>query len=373
MADYRLEHLDAKSKVTEREHAKARLMGATDESPHGIINVGIFGEGVDAPSLSAVGFLEARKSPVDVIQAVGRVMRRAENKEMGYIICPILIPPNTDAETWLRNSGPEDGWRELGQILLALRAHDGRIEDRLSELMQLYLPAPPAKDVATMITIGGEDRRVQHYGHVGKLGTAESDVEKVLVGKARPKEVFCSLNEVFPVSTPDGGSVPSGLSKGPTAERILSGKRREDGGIEMREAGIERIKSKSKGDGTPGPVDADKSKKTGRMMVNGKTGRKIDRRKRAEERETKAEEHIRSLFDEVEDVGISANLLARSGLARNRAERDVNILEDSIKEAKLCLKGDELDALLDRHFGLDQLDDKKRKGRPMAVPSLPCC
>ena len=188
--DYRLEHLDAKSNVAEREHAKARLMGATQENPHGIINVGIFGEGVDAPSLSAVGFLEARKSPVDVIQAVGRVMRRAENKDMGYIICPILIPPNTDAETWLRNSGPEDGWRELGQILLALRAHDGRIEDRLSELMQLYLPPPPEKEVATMITIGGENRRVQHYGHVGKPGTAERAVEKVLVGETKPMEVF---------------------------------------------------------------------------------------------------------------------------------------------------------------------------------------
>ena len=360
VADYRLEHLDAKSNVAEREHAKARLMGATQENPHGIINVGIFGEGVDAPSLSAVGFLEARKSPVDVIQAVGRVMRRAENKEMGYIICPILIPPNTDAETWLRNSGPEDGWRELGQILLALRAHDGRIEDRLSELMQLYLPPPPAKEVATMITIGGEDRRVQHYGHVGKPGTAERAVEKVLVGEAKSMEVFCGLDEVV---LPHDGSAPAEPSSGLTAERILSGKRRDDGGVELREAGVERVKSKSKSDGTPGPVDADRSKKTGRKMVNGEAGRKIDRRKRAEEREARAAERIRGLFDEVEDVGISANLLARSGLARNRAERDVNILEDSIKEARLCLKGDELDALLDRQFGLDQLDDKKRKAQ----------
>ena len=358
-ASYRLEHLDAGSRVTEREYAKARLMGATDERPHGIINVGIFGEGVDAPSLSAVGFLEARKSPVDVIQAVGRVMRRSSNKEMGYIICPILIPPDTDAETWLRNSGPEDGWKELGQILLALRAHDGRIEDKLSDLMQLYLPAPPAKDVATMITIGGEDRRVQHYGHVGKPGTAESAVESVLAGKAKPKEVFRPLKEVVPVKSADDGSTPVKPPSGLSPERIVSGKRRESGGIELREAGT--VKSKPAADGTPGPVDADKSKKTGRKMVNGEAGRKIDRRKRAEERKTRAEEHIRSLFDEVEDVGISVNLLARSGLARNRAERDVNILEDSIGEAKLCLKGDELDALLDRHFGLDQLDDKKRK------------
>ena len=363
VADYRLEHLDASSKVTEREHAKARLMGATQENPHGIINVGIFGEGVDAPSLSAVGFLEARKSPVDVIQAVGRVMRRAENKEMGYIICPILIPPNTDAETWLRNSGPEDGWRELGEILLALRAHDSRIEDQLSELMQLYLPPPPMEDVATMVTIGGEDRRVQHYGHVGRPGTAESAIEKVLFGEAMAKDLFRPLNEVIPISSTNDGNTPAGPSSGLTAGRILSGKRRQDGGVELREAGVERVKSKSGTDGTPGPVDGDRSKKTGRKMVNGEAGRKIDRRKRAKEREARAEGRIRDLFDEVDDVGISANLLARSGLARNRAERDVNILEDSIKEARLCLKGDELDALLDRHFGLDQLDDKKRKGQ----------
>ena len=227
--------------------------------------------------------------------------------------------------------------------------------------MQLYLPPPPAREVATMITIGGEDRRVQHYGHVGKPGTAESDVEKVLAGNAKPSKVFRPLKDVVPVGASDDGSAPAEPSSGLTAERILSGKRRENGGIEMREAGVERVKAKSKSDGTPGPVDADRSKKTGRKMVNGEAGRKIDRRKRAEERKARAEEHIRGLFDEVEDVGISANLLARSGLARNRAERDVNILEESIKEAKLCLKGDELDALLDRHFGLDQLDDKKRK------------
>ena len=357
-AAYRLEHLDAGSRVAEREHAKARLMGATDEAPHGILNVGIFGEGVDAPALSAVGFLEARKSPVDVIQAVGRVMRRAEHKDIGYIICPILIPPDTDAETWLRNSGPEDGWRELGQILLALRAHDGRIEDRLSDLMQLYLPPPPAKDVATMITIGGEGRRVQHYGHVGTPGTAEGAVEKVLAGKAKPGEAFLSLEEVVPTDDP-GLAEPARPFSGLVAQRIVSGKRREDGSVELREAVT--VRSNATADGTPGPVDANKSKQAGRKMVNGEAGRRLDRRQRAQQREARAEERIRGLFDRVEDVGISVNLLARSGLARNRAERDVNVLEDSIKEARRCLKGDELDALLDRHFGLDQLADDKRK------------
>lgn len=403
---YQLEHLDAKSKATERENAKARLMGATDDIPHGILNVGIFGEGVDAPALSAVGFLEARKSPVDVIQAVGRVMRRAKGKEKGYIICPILIPPGTDAETWLRNSGPSDGWQELGQILLALRAHDSRIEDELSDLMQLYLPPPPEDDIATMITLGGENRRVQHHGHVGLPGTAEEDVKKVLEGKAKPGEVFCPLVDVVPDvvddaedpqdenlppdtpigltpeedndrgvvteagsdqknspagDSPDKGKPPATFP-GLIAERIVSGKRNTDGSTDIREANIERDRNKDKADGTPGPVDVKKSKKTGKKMVNDGYGQKIIvNRWRKNRRKATEIQKISTLFDEVEDVGITVNLLAQSGLARNRTERDVNILEDSIYEAKRCLKVDELDALLDRFFGLDQLDDEKRK------------
>ncbi len=209
-----------------------------------------------------------------------------------------------------------------------------------------------------MITIGGKNRRVQNYGHVGKPGSAENDVEKVLAGKARPSEVFRSLDDVIPSLPDDDDTASVKPSSGPIAERIVSGKRRGDGGIELREAGT--VRSKPAADGTPGPVDAAKSKKTGREMVNGKAGRRIDRQRRAEERKAQAEERIRGLFDRVEDVGISVNLLARSGLARNRAQRDVNTLENSIMEARRCLKEDELDALLDSHFGLDQLADDKR-------------
>ncbi len=334
-------------------------MSATDESPHGVLNVGIFGEGVDTPALSAVGFLEARKSPVDVIQAVGRVMRRAEGKEMGYIICPILIPPHTDAETWLRHSSPEDGWRELGQILLALRAHDGRIEDNLSELMQLYLPYAPAEEIATMVTIGGENKRVQHYGHIGKPRMVERDVENIVSGKAKPNDLLCPISFVIPTRDPSSNML-SPPSSGLTAEQIVSGKQRHDGSIELRRAGIERVKSKGKTDGTPSPVDAEKSKRKGRKMVNEIAGRKIEGLRR-ENRSTKTEQQFMRFLDEADSIEICVNLLERSGLARNRVERDVNILEDSIQEAKRCLKNDELDAVLDEYFGLNHLAEDKRK------------
>ena len=45
-------------------------------------------EGVDVPALDAVLFLQPRKSIVDVVQAVGRVMRRSEGKDFGYVILP---------------------------------------------------------------------------------------------------------------------------------------------------------------------------------------------------------------------------------------------------------------------------------------------
>ena len=110
-SDYGLEHLDASSNAAARETAKGRLATANAENPHGIINVGIFGEGTDSPSLSAVAFLEARRSPIDVVQAVGRAMRTAPGKELGYIVCPILIPPTADPEKWLSNSDMEEGGR----------------------------------------------------------------------------------------------------------------------------------------------------------------------------------------------------------------------------------------------------------------------
>ena len=53
VSSYRLEHLDATSKVTERDAAKIRLADATEDLPHAIMNVGIFGEGTDSPSTAA--------------------------------------------------------------------------------------------------------------------------------------------------------------------------------------------------------------------------------------------------------------------------------------------------------------------------------
>ena len=360
-ATYRLQHLDADSNVAQREQAKAQLAAATDENPHGILNVGIFGEGTDAPSLSAVGFIEPRKSPVDVIQAVGRVMRRSEGKKMGYIVCPIVIPPNVDAERWLANSNsPDDGWQALGQILMALRAHDDRIEERLEDLMSVYLPpAPPEEEeVSTVVAVSSDTGRAAYFLHEGKQGQAERATENVVKGTARSADVFRPLNEAMPEAG-RGAAEADAPNTPPRNEphRIVTGKLNRDNSFEMREHSVERDKPKP--DGTPGPINLKKTKAAARKMLNGESGRKITRprkRKTQEELADLKEQQTLKLLSgsKADDMGIFVNLLEKSGLCRNKAQRSVNTLEEAIAEAKLRLEEDELAATLNAHFGLDR-------------------
>lgn len=94
-------------------------------------NARCLSEGVDVPSLDAVLFLNPRNSIVDVVQAVGRVMRRAEGKRYGYIILPIGIPADTSPEEALKDN---DKYKVVWQVLQALRSHDERIEAAINKI-----------------------------------------------------------------------------------------------------------------------------------------------------------------------------------------------------------------------------------------------
>src|SRR5699024_10835641 len=55
-----------------------------------VSNVRFLTEGIDVPSLDAIIFLSPKKSQVDIVQAVGRIMRKSKNKDYGYIFLPIV-------------------------------------------------------------------------------------------------------------------------------------------------------------------------------------------------------------------------------------------------------------------------------------------
>ena len=379
-AGYRLEHLDATSNAASRETAKARLANADSDNPRGVINVGIFGEGTDSPSLSAVAFLEPRKSPIDVVQAVGRAMRTAPGKKMGYIICPILIPPNADSEDWLSKSSPEEGWQELGQILLALRAHDERIENELGALLSVYLPKPPEIETTMLGVVlpnddGESDDSIRYFIHEGEPGEAEKAIARALMNGEPP-------SGAVPVSQfGDAQSEPTG---------ILTGKKNEDRSLEIRADTVERDKPKA-GEAR-GAVNLKKTRDKARKMVNGEGGTLIDPNKRRRRRKPKpkpdddvckrtrrtseevAEERMQAVLGlgEMGELGnaIRLNLLAKSGLSDNRVMRDLNILREGVDEAARHLREDELLPALNRHFGMDRLKANSKAADGCTVAAL---
>lgn len=134
-----------------------------------LTNVRCLSEGVDVPSLDAVMFLSARNSQVDVVQSVGRVMRRAEGKRYGYIIIPIVVPSGVQGEKALGNNV---NYAVVWTVLNALRAHDDRFKATINKL-ELNKNKPAS------IIVGGAS-----HGRDGADGTEYvndvSNVEKAL-------------------------------------------------------------------------------------------------------------------------------------------------------------------------------------------------
>ena len=191
---YEVHHRDAKSRAGARHTALTKLAGADPENPVGISNVGIFGEGIDTPDLAAIAFIEPRKGPIDVIQAVGRVMRRSKAKNIGLILVPLEIPPDEDAEAWLESRTSENQFKELGQVLQALRAHDARIEDRLQHLLKIYEPSGNGRAEKTgyHLLTASEPEGVKTYVAIGRDGV----IENALAEADRKKTVAQLLERV---------------------------------------------------------------------------------------------------------------------------------------------------------------------------------
>lgn len=96
-----------------------------------LTNVRVLSEGVDVPSLDAVLFLSARNSQVDVVQSVGRVMRKAPGKKYGYIVIPVLVPSDVEPEKALDDN---ERYKVVWTVLNALRAHDDRFNATVNKI-----------------------------------------------------------------------------------------------------------------------------------------------------------------------------------------------------------------------------------------------
>ena len=124
-------HIDGTMDAAKRDQLLTWLRNA-DDVPRILTNVRCLSEGVDVPALDAVIFFSSKSSMIDIIQSVGRVMRKAPGKEYGYIIIPIVVDSDDSPEEVLDKN---EQYKQVWTVLRALRAHDERLVNEINTFM----------------------------------------------------------------------------------------------------------------------------------------------------------------------------------------------------------------------------------------------
>lgn len=154
-------HIDGTMSAPERDELLGWLKSDIDEGECRILtNVRCLSEGVDVPSLDAVLFLSARNSQVDVVQSVGRVMRKSPGKKYGYIIIPVVVPSDIEADKAMDDN---ERYKVVWTVLNALRAHDDRFNATVNKI-ELN------KNKPSQILVGGTE-----YGFDGDGNPVKKD------------------------------------------------------------------------------------------------------------------------------------------------------------------------------------------------------
>ena len=125
------QHVDGQHNAFDRKTRIEWLKGSTAGACRILSNARCLSEGIDVPALDAVLFMTPRNSHVDIVQAVGRVMRKAPGKQYGYIILPVAIPPGTDPANALDNN---ERFASVWSVLRALRSHDDRLNAEINKI-----------------------------------------------------------------------------------------------------------------------------------------------------------------------------------------------------------------------------------------------
>ena len=172
-------HVDGSMNASEKE-SRLQWLKAEDGLPENtcriLSNVRCLSEGVDVPALDAVLFLTPRNSQVDVVQSVGRVMRRAEGKKLGYVILPVVIPAGIEPEDALDKN---ENYRVVWQVLNALRSHDDRFDAMINKLEFNGKDTQKMEVVAIADKVQAKQKRQSKSGKAAKQARGSSSIGNV--------------------------------------------------------------------------------------------------------------------------------------------------------------------------------------------------
>ncbi|MGN8469863.1 type ISP restriction/modification enzyme [Helicobacter pylori] len=122
-----IDHVDGTMNCKDRLEKLEKLNEFQPNTCKVLSNARCLSEGVDVPALDSVIFFDGKSAMVDIIQAVGRVMRKAKHKKRGYIILPIALEESEikNLDEAVNNTNFKNIWK----VIKALRSHDPSLVD----------------------------------------------------------------------------------------------------------------------------------------------------------------------------------------------------------------------------------------------------
>ncbi len=123
----KIDHVDGTMNCKDRLEKLEELNEFQPNTCKVLSNARCLSEGVDVPALDSIVFFDGKSAMVDIIQAVGRVMRKAKNKKRGYIILPIALE-ESEIEN-LDEAVNNTNFKNIWKVIKALRSHDPSLVD----------------------------------------------------------------------------------------------------------------------------------------------------------------------------------------------------------------------------------------------------
>lgn len=139
------DHVSGKMKASDRKEKIKRLKKLSGIDRGLLANARCLSEGVDVPSLDGVAFIDPKGSQVDIIQSVGRAIRKvrgARTQTKGTIILPVFLEESDDPNEVINKSNFKPVWN----VLTALKSHDDELSDKLDEY-RINLGKTPTRNV----------------------------------------------------------------------------------------------------------------------------------------------------------------------------------------------------------------------------------
>ena len=131
LRDYATYHVNGEMRTSDRE-VYMKAFGNADRAI--MSNARCLTEGVDVPAVDVVAFLSPRKSKVDIVQAAGRAMRKADGKEAGYVLLPLFL--ETKEKETIEEALERTDFEEAWDVLQAMLEQDAVLAEIIRDMRE---------------------------------------------------------------------------------------------------------------------------------------------------------------------------------------------------------------------------------------------